>query len=207
MCNIFSGHIMTEKGKDWGKVIFLSGIHHEKDREQIKTEKIIAWESIKPCSLDEFKFSHDCGQNLTAKEKDSLMECLKNWAKEQTTEKLLSGMITVTKDNLKTEDYLIQENQIKTRDNTSIICDFTANMFSGSNSTQTAGSNSTQKAGWNSTSIIYGDTSSYILNGKNCTLIQKSDNETYVLKIDTLFEMYKFGDKLKIVKGKVIKED
>ena len=36
MCKIFSGHIiMDENSKDWGKVIYLSGIHHELDREKI----------------------------------------------------------------------------------------------------------------------------------------------------------------------------
>ena len=64
MCEIFSGHIISDKTrKDWGTIIYLSGIHHEKDREQIfkkygDTIQIAAWQTKKYCSFkDGFELS------------------------------------------------------------------------------------------------------------------------------------------------------
>ena len=64
MCKIFSGHIITdENSKDWGNVIYLSGIHHELDREEIykkygKDIKLTAWESKDEFSTKDFIITH-----------------------------------------------------------------------------------------------------------------------------------------------------
>ena len=160
MCNVFSGLIVTKKGKDWGKVLFLSGVHHEKDREKVKKkygDNILAWESITPYSLDKFKFTHEL--NILAKEQKELMSLVNKWAKKRDKEKLLRSMITVTKDNKPTEDYKIMDNMIKIGDSMSLVCDFSVNVEAGRGSTQkagevstqTAGRYSTQTAGWGST--------------------------------------------------------
>ena len=78
----------------------------------------------------------------------------------------------------------------------------------GYRSTQTAGDRSTQTAGYGSTQIIYGDTSYIILSGKDVILRQIwwEDNQYHSAIVDhnELFKKYKAGDKLKIVKGKVV---
>jgi len=152
MCNAFSGLIVAEKGKDWGKVLFLSGVHHEKDREKIKSkygDNVLAWESNEPYQLDKFEFTHAI--NVSEKEQKELLELLVEWGKKQDKEKLIRSMITVIKDNKPTDDYLVNENLIKIGDNMSIICDFSANIEAGDESTQTAGYRSTQTAGYRST--------------------------------------------------------
>ena len=152
MCNVFSGLIVTKKGKDWGKVLFLSGVHHEKDREKVKKkygDNILAWESITPYSLDKFKFTHEL--NILAKEQKELMSLVNKWAKKRDKEKLLRSMITVTKDNKPTEDYKIMDNMIKIGDSMSLVCDFSVNVEAGRGSTQKAGEVSTQTAGRYST--------------------------------------------------------
>ncbi len=223
MCNIFSGHIIAQKDhKDWGKVIFLSGIHHEKDREKIYKKykdnniRLVAWESKEPYSLDEFKFTH--AVNVSVKEQKEFMKLLKQWAKKQSSDKLLRSMITVLKDNKKTEDYKVINEMIKTGNGYTISCDFSVNVVSGKKSTQTAGDESTQTAGsWStqtagdgSTCIIYGDTSYVILEGKNVLLTQiYSRNGKSIrkkLNLDDLFKKYKKGDKIKIVKGKAVEK-
>jgi len=47
MCKLYSGHVVIEKGKRWGDVIFLSGIHHEEDKEKIGDVRVAAWENEK----------------------------------------------------------------------------------------------------------------------------------------------------------------
>jgi len=262
MCNVFSGLIVTEKGKDWGKVLFLSGVHHEKDREKVMKkygDNVIAWESVTPYSLENLKFTHKI--NVTKNEQIELLKLLCVWAKNQDANKLLRSMMTVLKNNKPTDDYKIFDNIINVGDNMSVVCDFTANIISGNNSTQTAGysstqtagdhstlnagdystqnagnrstqnagdystqnagDNSTQNAGYsstqnagysstqtagdNSTLIIHGDISYIILNGSKVLLIQiYYESNGYIRKIvnvDDLFEKYKVGDKIKIVKG------
>ena len=227
MCNVFSGLIVTKKGKDWGKVLFLSGVHHEKDREKVKKkygDNILAWESITPYSLDKFKFTHEL--NILAKEQKELMSLVNKWAKKRDKEKLLRSMITVTKDNKPTEDYKIMDNMIKIGDSMSLVCDFSVNVEAGRGSTQkagevstqTAGRYSTQTAGWGSTQtagdgsncIIYGDTSFIVLDGKNVLLTQIFfKGNKYIrknLELDTLFKKYKKGDKIKVVKGEAVEK-
>ncbi len=79
MCNIFSGHIVTEKGKDWGKVIVITGIHHEEDRKNKRVSKyeenLLAWETKEPGSLESgVKITHSCGNDISEKEKQALVE-------------------------------------------------------------------------------------------------------------------------------------
>ena len=132
MCNVFSGLIVTKKGKDWGKVLFLSGVHHEKDRQKIEDkygDEVLAWESVRSYNLTNFKFTHEL--NVSEKEQDELMKLIKKWAKKQNKEKLLRSMITVIKDNKPTEDYLVQENMIKVGCGMSLVCDFMVNVEGG----------------------------------------------------------------------------
>ena len=65
MCTLFSGHVVNEKGKNWGKVIVITGIHHEEDREKIKETQIIAWETKEKADVNSgVNFVHNCGQNI-----------------------------------------------------------------------------------------------------------------------------------------------
>ena len=224
MCNVFSGLVVTEKGKDWGKVLFSSGVHHEKDRETYSQygDNVLAWESKKSYSLvDGFKFTHNL--NVSEKEAKALLKLVEAWAKKQDKIKLLRQMITVIENNQPTENYQITDDMIKLGNNQSILCDFTVHIQAGDDSTQNAGTYSTQEAGnWStqkagyksiqkagddSTCVIYGDTSYVVLDGKNVLLTQISSDKRYILELDSLFKKYKVGDKLKIVKGKVIKKN
>ena len=95
MCNLWSGHVVTEKGKDWGKVLFITGIHHEKDRENPQVGKyksnLLAWETIKEGSFNKgVKITHDCGQNISSKEKKALIELVNTWGQNQKRIDLLS---------------------------------------------------------------------------------------------------------------------
>ena len=141
MCNIFSGLIVTKKGKDWGKVLFLSGVHHEKDREQIKEkygDETLAWESTEKYSLTEFKFTHTI--NVNKKEQKELMKILKAWVKKQDKEKLLRSMITVLdKNNKPTQDYKIFDNTVHIGDNMTLICDWGVDVVAGDGANITAG--------------------------------------------------------------------
>ena len=224
MCNVFSGLIVTQKGKDWGKVLFTTGVHHEKDREIHKKkygDNMLAWESKKPYSLkDGFIFTHTLNVNI--KEQIELLKLVEIWAKNQEPENLLRQMITVIKDNKPTEDYVIFENMIKTEDNTNIISDFTTYITQGNGSTATQGDGSTARQGNESTvtqgdgstatqgdrstHIVYGCIGYIILSGKNNTFIQHyCENDKYIKKIidvDKLFKKYEEGDKIRIFKGK-----
>ena len=104
MCTIFSGHISCKKGKDWGKVYFISGIHHEKDRRQIKHERLIAWET-EGYTLDQFRVSHDCGSDVKEDEKKELMKLLRIWGKKQNTYRLfLDRFLSVTQHGKKLDE-------------------------------------------------------------------------------------------------------
>jgi hypothetical protein len=157
MCNIFSGHIISDKNhKDWGKIIFLSGIHHEKDREIIYKEygqiKLVAWESVKESSLTEgFKITHSEG-DLTEIEKKELLLLVEDWAKNKDAESLVKQKFITAKDN----DYsfsLACKSMVDLRDGAVLIAPELngCKQEAGDNSTQEAGYNSTQKAGYNST--------------------------------------------------------
>ncbi len=84
MCNFVSGHVVTEKGKNWGKVLVFTAIHNEIDRQQKSFfkygENLIAWETIKPGNVSEgVNFTHDCGKNIPKKEKSALKEIVNDW--------------------------------------------------------------------------------------------------------------------------------
>ena len=83
MCNIFSGHISFGE-EDWGKVYFgPTYVHHEIDRESIPHEHLLAWETVEKADFRSFRFTHDCGGNVPEKTKETLMELLEEWGKEQ----------------------------------------------------------------------------------------------------------------------------
>jgi hypothetical protein len=90
MCNIFSIHICFEKGKNWGKIFYISGVHHEKDREKIKTEKLLALETIKTADMTGgWKITHLCGQKISKKEEWALLQIAYEWGLSQNTQELL----------------------------------------------------------------------------------------------------------------------
>jgi len=153
MCNIFSGLIVTKKGKDWGKVLFLSGLHHEKDREQVQAkygDETLAWESKEEYSLTSgFNFTHTV--NVSAAEQKELLKLVEAWAKKQDKDKLLRSMITVTKDNKPTDDYQIMDNIIKVGDGYSLVADFAIHATGGHWSTLAGGHWSTLAGGYGST--------------------------------------------------------
>ena len=97
MCNIFSGHIVTDKDSpDWGKVLFVTGVHHEKDREHPSVSKyagkIAAWESVDTGSFASgVKFTHDCGQDISAVDKQALLDLVNEWGKAQERVDLISS--------------------------------------------------------------------------------------------------------------------
>jgi len=165
MCNIFSGHIISDKDhKDWGKIIFLSGIHHEKDREIIYKEygqiKLTAWESNEEFKLDKgFKITHSEG-DLTELEKTELLKLVQDWAKDKNPEDLVRQKFITSKDN----EYsfsLEHKSMIDKRDGAVLISPElngfkqeawnNSTQKAGYDSTQTAGDNSTQTAWYNST--------------------------------------------------------
>jgi hypothetical protein len=212
MCNVFSGLIVTKKGKDWGKVLFLSGVHHEKDREKIKDkygDEVLAWESVNPYSLTDFKFTHEL--NVSEKEQKELMKLIKKWAKKQNKEKLLRSMITVIKDNKPTEDYLIQENMIKVGNDMSLVCDFKVNVEGGYGSNLTGGIGSNLTGGFKSNltggnwsnltcgieSNLTGGNWSNLTCGDGCTCIINGDTAYIVLdgKDVILRQIYWKGNK------------
>jgi hypothetical protein len=85
MCNYYSGHIVTEKGKDWGKILMVTGVFHEIDRIDPKVSKygenLLAWETVKEFTFSEgIKFTHSCGQDISAEEQEMLKEIVEDWA-------------------------------------------------------------------------------------------------------------------------------
>jgi hypothetical protein len=158
MCNVFSGLVVTKKGKNWGKVLFDSGVHHEKDRKKFRKkygDNVLAWESNVEYSLkDGFKFTHTL--NVDEKQRKELMKLVQAWAKKQKKEKLLRQMVTVVKDNRPTDEYEIVDNMIKTGDKTTISADFKTHIIQGDKSTATQGDESAATQGDWSTAI-YGD--------------------------------------------------
>ena len=102
MCEIFSGHIITDKEhKDWGKVIYLSGIHHEKDREKIHKEygkdiKLAAWQTKKYASFkNRFEITTSVG-DIAEKEKKELLSLLDKWKDSQNAEELFLKLVSIT---------------------------------------------------------------------------------------------------------------
>ena len=85
MCQVFSGHVVGDKGKDWGKVVVVTGVHHEKDREKIgnKYKKLVAWETVESCTFDKgVRAVHDCGSSLPSKEINKLLEFVVEYGKK-----------------------------------------------------------------------------------------------------------------------------
>ena len=85
MCQIFSGHVVADKGKDWGKVLVVTGVHHEVDREKIgsKYKKLVAWETIESCTFKKgVKAVHDCGSSLGKKETNKLLKFALQYGKD-----------------------------------------------------------------------------------------------------------------------------
>ena len=88
MCDLFSGHVVTEKGKNWGKVLVITGVHHEKDREDKSVKKydtnLIAWETEEKANVNSgVKFTHDCGQGISGKEKEELKKIVDKYIKKK----------------------------------------------------------------------------------------------------------------------------
>ena len=88
MCNYYSGHIVTEKGKNWGKILMITGVHHEIDREDPLVKKfgenLLAWETKKSFTFSEgIKFTHSCGKYIREEEKQALRELILSWAKKK----------------------------------------------------------------------------------------------------------------------------
>ena len=101
MCEIFSGHIICDKGdKNWGKVIYKGGIHHEKDREEIYTEygqiKLAAWTTKKLNTFSKGVQIETCEGDLSEKEKSTLVQLIENWAKQQNEKELFLKLVSIT---------------------------------------------------------------------------------------------------------------
>jgi len=177
MCNIFSGLIVTKKGKDWGKVLFLSGVHHEKDRKKVQAkygDETLAWESKEEYSLTSgFNFTH--AVNVSAAEQKELLKLVEAWAKKQDKDKLLRSMITVTKDNKPTDDYQLTDNIIKVGDGYSLVADFAIHAAGGDWSTLTGGDRSTLTGDYGST-LTGGDRST--LTGGDWSTLTGGDRST-----------------------------
>ena len=91
MCNVFSGHVVTSNDEHFGKVLFFSGLHHEKDRELPEVAKhgsnLLAWETVVAGSFnDGVKMTHDCGQQLSADRIKALLELVQEWGEKQSFE-------------------------------------------------------------------------------------------------------------------------
>jgi hypothetical protein len=87
MSTLFSGHVVTSKDENWGKVLVITGFNHKKDREDPIVSKhepyLLAWETIKEFDVRSgVRFTHDCGQNLSKEDKDSLKIIVDAWVLE-----------------------------------------------------------------------------------------------------------------------------
>ena len=85
MCNIFSGHVVADKGKDWGKVLIVTGVHHEVDREKIgdKYKSLVAWETKEDLTFNKgVKTTHDCGSGVDKEEITALLKLVESYGKE-----------------------------------------------------------------------------------------------------------------------------
>ena len=88
MCQLFSGHVVTEKGKNWGKILVVTGIHHDKDREHSSVKKfgenLSAWETIEKADINSgVKFVHSCGKKISKDEESALIEIVNAWIKKK----------------------------------------------------------------------------------------------------------------------------
>jgi hypothetical protein len=97
MCNFYSGHIVTSNDENFGKVLFFSGLHHEKDRELPEVAKhgsnLLAWETRTEGSFkDGVKMTHDCGQQLSADRIKALLDLVKEWGENQSFEFLTKNL-------------------------------------------------------------------------------------------------------------------
>ena len=97
MCNMFSGHVVSQHGKDWGKVIYLSGIHHERDAKTPMVKKygkdVIAWETLKTGNKDSgVRFSHVCHGMCCTVDEYGLESIVEKWLKKQSYEYLIGSI-------------------------------------------------------------------------------------------------------------------
>jgi hypothetical protein len=88
MCDLFSGHVVNQKGKNWGKVLVVTGIHHEKDREHPSVKKIgenlSVWQTIKKADVNSgVEIVHSCGKKISKEEESALIEIVNSWIKKQ----------------------------------------------------------------------------------------------------------------------------
>jgi len=134
MCKIFSGHIVRDTGKykhKFGEVIFLSGIHHEADREIIYKQfpgiEIVAWETRSAYTFDngielrEYTLNpYQVRYGFTLL--DELNKLVLEWAKKQNTENLLRGMIRISRDGVPVDYTLdMDKHVIKVEENNVVI--------------------------------------------------------------------------------------
>jgi len=114
MCKVFSGHIIVDTNKykrRFGEVVFLSGIHHEEDRDilfkQFPGIQLAAWETVAPFSFDEGVEVFYQPEKYSVQE---LKQLILDWAAKQTPEGLLRKLISVTKDG-RPQDYSLDLNK------------------------------------------------------------------------------------------------
>ena len=90
MCHTFSGEVSFDKGKDFGTVYFITGVHHEEDLKQIPHENLLCWESNAVGTFEKgIRFTHDCGKDVSGVVKKELEKLVLEWAGKQDVEKLL----------------------------------------------------------------------------------------------------------------------
>jgi len=96
MCNFLSGHIVADTASaDWGKVLVVTGIHHEVDREDPRVAKydgeLAAWETYMPGTFEDgFHITHGFHNSakITKENRRALCEVLEDWAKDRLIEKM-----------------------------------------------------------------------------------------------------------------------
>lgn len=163
MCEVFSGHIVIDKEhKDFGKVLYLSGIHHEKDREELLKKygskvRLAAWETKTYATFaDGVELTHTQG-DITETERVEYIKLIKAWAKKQDEVELFLGLFSITQDGkpLARDKFSVdlKGRVVSTKEDRVTIDAGEIKYFtwiSGNHSTQTAGDNSTIIAGHDS---------------------------------------------------------
>ena len=184
---------MADNGsKDFGKILFISGIHHEKDREVIYRDykshdiKLVEWESKNPCSLkDGFVFTNS-EHLLSAKEKQVYKGLLEKWAGEQDVNQLFSRLVSITQNGvvLSADKYTLDLSaKTFSTDESSLVIDFSdisgftfttgdgCTFKTGSNCTFTTHSNCTFTTYDNCTFTTYGYCT--FTTKKNCVCVRR----------------------------------
>ena len=103
MCEVYSGHICIEKkSKSWGEVFFLSGIHHEKDREKIYQKygqlKLAAWETVDYLDFRAGVKITTTEGDISPAEREEYQKMILSWAERQNPIEMLMHIISITKD-------------------------------------------------------------------------------------------------------------